>query len=206
MVSTQLRARGIRDERVLQAMASVPRHVFVSREFEGQAYEDHPLPIGEEQTLSQPYIVAIMLQTLSLTGSEIMLEVGTGSGYQTALLAELAQHVYSIERHKSLAETATVTLRRLGYANVTIKTGDGSRGLPERGPFDAIIVSAAAPQIPQALLEQLKPCGRMIIPVGPASAQELLLVRKESNHASVTTLEGCRFVPLVGEQGYPKGW
>lgn len=206
MVSTQLRARGIRDERVLRAMALVPRHQFVDPRYQAQAYEDHPLPIGEDQTLSQPYIVALMLDALSLRASDTVLEVGTGSGYQTALLAELAHHVYSIERHASLAQAAAETLRRFGYGNATVLAGDGSLGLPQHAPFDAIIVSAAAPQIPQALLEQLRDGGRMVIPVGPAYAQDLQLVVKNAASISVTSLEGCRFVPLIGKEGYPTGW
>jgi protein-L-isoaspartate(D-aspartate) O-methyltransferase len=206
MVSAQLRARGISDERVLDAMAHVPRQEFVAAEYRDQAYEDHPVPIGEGQTLSQPYIVAIMLEALALSGSEKVLEVGTGSGYQTALLAELANKVYSIERHAALAHDAEHVLHRLGYGNVTVTVGDGSQGLADAAPFDAIIVSAAAPRVPPALFEQLSEGGRMIVPVGPAQAQELQLVRKENGRASVTNLEGCRFVPLIGGQGYPEGW
>jgi protein-L-isoaspartate(D-aspartate) O-methyltransferase len=206
MVSTQLRARGISDERVLDAMARVPRHEFVAAEYRDQAYEDHPVPIGEGQTLSQPYIVAIMLEALSLSGSEKVLEVGTGSGYQTALLAELSREVYSIERHAALAHDAEHVLQRVGYGNIKVLVGDGSQGLADAAPFDAIIVSAAAPSVPPALFEQLSEGGRMIVPVGPAHAQELQLVRKENGGATVTNLEGCRFVPLIGGQGYPEGW
>jgi len=206
MVESQLRARGIRDERVLAAMLHVPRHEFVSGEYRDQAYEDHPIPIGEGQTVSQPYIVAIMLEVLALDPSDTVLEVGTGSGYQTALLAELTRQVYSVERHASLARTAQATLARLGYTNVEVLLGDGSHGLPERAPFDAIVVSAAAPQIPPPLFEQLREAGRMIIPVGPAHAQELQLVCKQSGQPVVTNLEGCRFVPLIGSQAYPSGW
>jgi protein-L-isoaspartate(D-aspartate) O-methyltransferase len=206
MVSAQLRGRGISDERVLEAMARVPRHEFVAEEFRDQAYEDHPVPIGEGQTLSQPYIVAIMLEALALTGLDKVLEVGTGSGYQTALLAELSQEVYSIERHADLAHSAENTLDRLGYRNVKVVVGDGSQGWVEEAPFDAIIVSAAAPRIPVPLFEQLSEGGRMIVPVGPAHAQELQFVRKEEGRAVVDALEGCRFVPLIGGQGYPEGW
>ena len=206
MVESQLRARGIRDERVLASMLRVPRHEFVSGEYRDQVYEDHPIPIGEGQTVSQPYIVAIMLEVLALDPSDTVLEVGTGSGYQTALLAELTRHVYSVERHVSLARTAQATLTRLGYTNVEVLLGDGSHGLPERAPFDAIVVSAAAPQIPPPLFQQLHEGGRMIIPVGPAHAQELQLVRKQSGQPVVTNLEGCRFVPLIGSQAYPSGW
>lgn len=206
MVSTQLRARGISDERVLAAIGRVPRHEFVGEEYRDQAYEDHPVPIGEGQTLSQPYIVAIMLQALALAGWEKVLEVGTGSGYQTALLAELAREVYSVERHASLAHSAEAVLRGLGYRNVCAMVGDGSQGLPEQAPFDAIAVSAAAPRIPRALFEQLREGGRMILPVGPAQAQELELVRKQNGELLVEEMEGCRFVPLIGGQGYSEGW
>jgi len=204
MVETQLRARGIRNERVLAAMARVPRHEFVAGELRSQAYEDHPVPIAEGQTLSQPYIVAIMLELLSLTGAETVLEIGTGSGYQAAVLAELVRQVYSVERRASLADSAEATLARLGYKNVSVSVGDGSHGLPQRAPFDAIVVSAAAPRIPPALFEQLCEGGRMVVPVGPSHAQELQLVRKQEGRAVVANLEGCRFVPLIGSQGYPE--
>lgn len=206
MIAAQLRARGIRDERVLAAMTKVPRHLFVPPEYQGQAYEDHPLPIGEGQTISQPYIVAYMLEVLALDGSEKVLEIGTGSAYQTALLAELARQVYSVERIESLASEAAALLVRLGYTNVSVIVGDGSRGLPEYSPFDAIVVSAAVPVIPQPLLEQLREAGKMVVPVGPADAQVLKLVSKQQGRAAVTNLEGCRFVPLIGEQGYGRGW
>jgi protein-L-isoaspartate(D-aspartate) O-methyltransferase len=202
MVESQLRARGILDERVLGAMSGVPRHEFVSAEYRDQIYEDHPIPIGEGQTISQPFIVAIMLQALALDPADVVLEVGTGSGYLTALLAELTRHVYSVERHASLAQTAQVTLARLGYTNVEVVVGDGSNGLPSRAPFDAIVVSAAAPQIPAPLFAQLREGGRMIVPVGPAQAQELQLVRKHSGQPIISSLEGCRFVPLIGSAGY----
>lgn len=197
MVAEQLRARGIRDERVLAAMACVPRHEFVPAEFRSQAYDDHPLPIGQEQTISQPYIVALMLQYLAIAPVDIVLEIGTGSGYQTALLAELGARVYSIERHQALALTAAAVLRRLGYGNVTVLISDGNQGLPENAPYDRIIVSAAAHAIPPALVEQLREGGRMILPVGPEHAQELQLVRKRNGVPVVSSLEGCRFVPLI---------
>jgi protein-L-isoaspartate(D-aspartate) O-methyltransferase len=206
MVDVQLRARGIRDERVLAAMGKVPRHLFVGDEYQSSAYEDHPLLIGAGQTVSQPYIVAFMLEGLSFDGSETVLEIGTGSGYQTALLAELTRQVYSVERIESLATSAEATLQRLGYSNVNLIVGDGSRGLVEHAPFDAIVVSAAAPAIPQPLLEQLRPGGRMVIPVGPADAQELKLVRKQGERVVITNLEGCRFVPLIGQHGHREGW
>ena len=197
MVERQLRARGIRDERLLSAMAQVPRHDFVEPRYREQAYEDHPLPIGAGQTVSQPYIVALMLELLQLEPSSKVLEIGTGSGYQTALLAKLASHVYSVERHPELAREAQGTLSRLGLGNVTLAVGDGSQGLPEHAPFDAIIVSAAAAQIPPPLFEQLREGGRMIIPVGPSDVQELQLVRKREGKPLITVLEGCRFVPLI---------
>ena len=206
MVESQLRARGIRDERVLAAMLHVPRHEFASDEYRDQVYEDHPIPIGEGQTLSQPYIVAIMLEALVLHRSDVVLEVGTGSGYLTALLSQLTRQVYSVERHASLTRTAQATLARLGYNNLEVLLGDGSHGLPERAPFDAIVVSAAAPQIPPPLFEQLREGGRMVIPVGPAPAQELQLVHKHAGQPVVTNLEGCRFVPLIGGEGYETGW
>jgi protein-L-isoaspartate(D-aspartate) O-methyltransferase len=201
MVESQLRARGIRDPRLLDAMASVPRHEFVEARYRDQAYEDHPLPIEAAQTISQPYIVALMLELLQLDSSSRVLEIGTGSGYQTALLSKLASHVYSVERHPELARQAAQILSRLGLSNVSVVTGDGSRGLPEHAPFDAIVVSAAAAQIPPALFGQLREGGRMIIPVGPPEAQELQLARKHDGKALMSLREGCRFVPLISDAG-----
>jgi protein-L-isoaspartate(D-aspartate) O-methyltransferase len=206
MVDWQLYGRGIRDQRVLDAMARVPRHEFVEERYLGQAYEDHPIPIGEGQTISQPYIVALTLEALSLQSSDTVLEIGTGSGYQAAVLAELSRHVYSIERQPSLARNAQATLARLGYANVSVSVGDGSQGLPALAPFDDIAVAAAAPQVPASLWDQLREGGRMVIPVGPPDAQELRLVRKHEGKPLITILEACRFVPLVGGQGYPSAW
>ena len=197
MVQTQLAERGIRDPRVLEAMRSVPRHEFVLEEFRDRAYEDYPLPIGGGQTISQPYIVAAMLEHLALRANDRVLEVGTGSGYVTALLSVLCAEVFSVERYASLAQSARATLLRLGYNNVAIHVGDGTLGWREFAPFDAILVSAATPEVPPALFEQLRDGGRMILPVGPAWSQELQLVRKVSGRAEVTVLEGCRFVPLV---------
>jgi protein-L-isoaspartate(D-aspartate) O-methyltransferase len=202
MVDRQLRRRGIRDERVLHAMARVPRHQFVASDLWNEAYSDHPLPIADGQTLSQPYIVAAMLEALQLTPAETVLEIGTGSGYQTAILAEIAGRVFSIERLPGLAYSAGERLIDLGNGNVTIVVGDGSLGLPEHAPYDAIVVSAAAPGIPPALLDQLKNGGRMVIPVGPSPAQELQLLRKQHGRITTTILDGCRFVPLIGAQGY----
>ncbi|HYM06525.1 MAG TPA: protein-L-isoaspartate(D-aspartate) O-methyltransferase [Terriglobales bacterium] len=197
MVKTQLRARGIRDLRLLQAMADIPRHEFVDPRYRDQAYEDHPLPIDAGQTISQPYIVALMLELLQLEPSSKVLEIGTGSGYQAAVLSQLASHVYTVERHPELARQAAETLSRLGLTNVSVVTGDGSLGLAEQAPFDAIVVAAAAAQIPPALFEQLREGGRMIIPVGPPEAQELQLVRKQEGKAMISMREGCRFVPLI---------
>jgi protein-L-isoaspartate(D-aspartate) O-methyltransferase len=199
MVDSQLRARGITDQRVLDAMARVPRHEFAPEALRDQAYEDHPLPIGEGQTISQPYIVALMLDALSLLPSDRILEVGTGSGYLTALLAELAGQVVSIERHATLAETAGSVLTRLGYRNVKVIVGDGSWGFPQGAPYDAIIVSAAAAEVPSALVEQLAQGGRMIIPVGPPDSQQLQFIRMDNGEPRITLRELCRFVPLVLE-------
>jgi len=202
MVEAQLRQRGIQDERVLAAMARVPRDEFVGEPYRTQAYDDNPLPIGEGQTISQPYIVALMLQLLALAPEHRVLEVGTGSGYQAVLLAELARQVYTIERHAALAHCAQETLRRLGYTNVTVEIGDGSAGLSSYAPFDRIIVAAAAPEIPRALFDQLQEGGRLIVPVGPPDAQRLQLVMKDQGSPVLAEQIGCRFVPLVGEQGY----
>lgn len=202
MVETQLRARGIGDERVLTAMARVPRHQFVDASYWSQAYQDHPLPIGEGQTVSQPYIVALMLQVLALSVSDKVLEIGTGSGYLTALLAELSAEVYSIERYPALAREAEARLARLGYGNTKVLAGDGSEGWPDHAPFDAIVVSAAAPHLPPALFAQLREGGRMVIPVGPPDVQDLQLITNQQGTAVSQRLEACRFVPLVGRQGY----
>jgi protein-L-isoaspartate(D-aspartate) O-methyltransferase len=197
MVEVQLRRRGIRDERVLSAMSRVPRHEFIPRDLWPQAYEDHPLPIGEGQTISQPYIVAITLDALALKPADVVLEIGTGSGYQTALLAELCQRVYSIELVESLARQAEATLIRLGYANATVVVGDGNQGLAPPAPFSAIVVAAAAAEVPPALLEQLQEGGLLVMPVGVPEVQQLQLIRKQSGKPFVTVLEGCRFVPLL---------
>ena len=197
MVRTQLAERGIHEVRVLDAMSRVPRHEFVPETLRQEAYEDHPLPIGEGQTISQPYIVAAMLEHLALQTIDRVLEIGTGSGYVTALLSLLCAEVYSVERHAQLAASAESTLHRLGYRNVKIRVGDGSQGWPEYAPFDAILVSAATPEMPPALFAQLREGGRMVVPIGPASSQELQLIRKAGGEPEVEVLEGCRFVPLV---------
>ena len=202
MVESQLRNRGIHDERVLEAMLRIPRHEFVSEDYKSQAYADHPIPIGENQTISQPFIVAVSLQALGLQGGKSVLEVGTGSGYQTALLAVLARAVYSVERHSALTQSAETTLGRLGLSNVKLVVGDGSYGLREFAPYDAILVSAAAPAIPRSLFDQLADDGRMVIPVGPQHSQELQLVRKRAGQPVINVIEGCRFVPLIGAEGY----
>ena len=199
MVDSQLRARGIGDERVLDAMLRVPRHEFAPERYRDQAYQDHPLPIGEGQTISQPYIVARMLEALAIKPTNRVLEVGTGSGYLTALLAELAAQVVSMERYAVLADAARELLGRLGYANVKVIVGDGSQGFAEAAPYDAIIVSAAAAEVPPALLEQLAEGGRMIIPVGSADSQQLQLIRMENGQPRVSLHELCRFVPLVSD-------
>ena len=197
MVDSQLRDRGISDPRVLDAMLRVPRHRFVPEPYRSQAYEDHPLPIGDDQTISQPYIVAIMLESLQLAPTDKVLEVGTGSGYVTALLAELAQQVFSIERHPALVEGACEALAELGYINARIFTGDGALGLPAYSPFDAILVSAAAPDLPSVLLAQLSDSGRMIVPVGASDSQQLQFVRAVGGQQVVSLREHVRFVPLV---------
>lgn len=197
MVDDQLRSRGISDHRVLDAMLRVPRHEFVSPAHRTQAYEDHPLPIGEGQTISQPYVVALMLESLQLAPDEKVLEVGAGSGYATALLAELADQVYSIERHDALATGAREVLVRLGYTNVKVLTGDGTLGLPAVAPFDAILVSAAAPDLPGALLAQLGEGGRMIVPVGTGDSQQLQFIRIVDGRPVISPRELVRFVPLI---------
>jgi protein-L-isoaspartate(D-aspartate) O-methyltransferase len=200
MVTTQLRDRGISDSRVLDAMLRVPRHEFVPGPYCAQAYEDHPLPIGDSQTISQPYIVALMLETLCISPADKVLEVGTGSGYVTALLAELAAEVFSIERHSALAGKARELLAALGYSNVRVFTGDGTLGLPAVAPFDAILVSAAALDLPAPLIIQLRENGRMIIPIGTDDSQQLQFIRKINGQPVITPRELVRFVPLVSNQ------
>jgi len=198
MVRDQLRRRRIRDERVLRAMSAVPRHLFVPRFLQEVAYADGALPIGHRQTISQPYMVALMLEALELEGNERVLEVGAGSGYQAALLAELAGEVWSIEIVPELAEAARERLGRLGYGNAHVVVGDGSGGLPEHAPYDAIVVAAGAPHVPPALVEQLEPSGRLVIPVGRMGNQTLRRITREDGEVSTENLVGCAFVPLVG--------
>ncbi|HEX9898444.1 MAG TPA: protein-L-isoaspartate(D-aspartate) O-methyltransferase [Candidatus Methylomirabilis sp.] len=202
MVTEQVTRRGVRDARVLRAMGKVPRHRFVDEALSGRAYGDYPLPIGERQTISQPYMVALMTEALELVGHERVLEIGTGSGYQTAVLAELCSKVYSIERIKGLADRAIRMLDSLGYYNVLVRVGDGSLGWREEAPFDAILVTAAAPTVPDALVEQLSPKGRLVVPVGDAYSQELRKGVKEDAGMHWTDLGGCVFVKLIGNQGW----
>ncbi len=202
MVDAQLRRRGIHDERVLRAMEIVPRHEFVPWQLQREAYHDSPVPIGEGQTISQPYIVAHMLEVLRLSPGDRVLEVGTGTGYEAAVMSRIVQEVYTIERFASLAEAAKKIFDRLGYTNIHVVIGDGSRGYAEAAPYDAIIVAAAAPRVPDALVEQLKNGGRAIVPVGEADLQQLSLVSKNDGRIQRKTLDACRFVPLVGEEGY----
>lgn len=196
MVELQIRKRGIKDQRVLEAMLKVPRHLFVPEQMKELAYGDEPLPIGEGQTISQPYIVAYMTEALKLSGQERVLEIGTGSGYQTAILAEIVKEVYTVELIPELSRRAQKVLAELGYKNIKFLIGDGTRGWPEYAPYDAILVSAAPATIPKALVEQLKVNGRMIIPVG-TDFQELVLVKRKKDGWEEKRLIGVRFVPLV---------
>ncbi len=205
MVETQIRARSIKDPRVLKVMESIPRHLFVDEGLMDQAYSDNPLPIGDKQTISQPYIVALMTEALQLSGRERVLEIGTGSGYQTAILAKLADRVFSIERVAALAARARKILDQLNCYNVAIRVGDGSYGWREEAPFDAIITTAAAPKLPQYLVEQLAPGGRLVVPVGSREVQTLYkFTRSAENPADIEKedLGGCRFVSLIGESGW----
>ncbi len=202
MVDTQLIPRGINDPKVLEAMRKVPRHLFVDEALWSQAYGDHPLPIGHGQTISQPYIVALMTQALELKGNEKVLEIGTGSGYQTAILAEIVKRVYSVERIGALLMRARRILDKLGYKNIALKLDDGTWGWPEHSPYDAIIVTAAAPKVPEKLLEQLAPFGRLVIPVGDEYSQELQKYIKVDDHFIQESLGGVRFVKLIGEHGW----
>jgi protein-L-isoaspartate(D-aspartate) O-methyltransferase len=197
MVDSQLRARGISDPCVLDAMQRVPRHEFVPEACRAEAYEDRPLPIGEGQTISQPYVVAVMLELLQIAKADTVLEVGAGSGYATALLAEIAERVFAIERHAALADNARRVLAALGYANANVTTGDGALGSPDNAPFDAILVSAAALTVPVELLSQLREGGRMVIPVGSADAQQLQFIRMIDGRPVISLRDPVRFVPLI---------
>jgi len=205
MVDTQIRSRGIKDTRLLELMEKIPRHIFVEEAMRDQAYSDNPLPIGERQTISQPYIVALMTEALTLTRKDKVLEIGTGSGYQTAILAQLADRVCSIERIASLAAKARKTLDYLNAFNVAIRVGDGTYGWKEEAPFDAILVTAGAPEVPAILLEQLNIGGRLVIPVGNRATQTLSKVMRLSediHDLRKEDLGGCRFVDLIGEHGW----
>jgi len=204
MVETQIRKRGVKDERVLHAMASVPRHEFAPAPWVHQAYADEPLPIGCGQTISQPYIVAAMTASLGLTGTEKVLEIGTGCGYQAAVLSLLVQEVHTVELLPDLAQGAAERLNRLGYGNVHVHCGDGTLGWPEFAPYDAILVAAAAPAIPEPLLQQLAEGGRLIAPVGDELDQVLRLVTKREGQCIVQPGGPCRFVPLMGKHGWGK--
>jgi len=204
MVTEQLVPGGIRDERVLDAMNRVPRHEFVSPGMEPQAYFDRPLPIGDGQTISQPLMVAIMTEALGLKGNERVLEIGTGSGYQAAVLAELAKEVFSVERLETLSLRARKSLYRAGYKNVQLKVGDGTLGWPEHAPYDGIIVTAGAPKMPEHLKEQLADGGKLIVPVGGAEIQQLIIVERCGDGFNTTLSTGCRFVKLIGENGWTK--
>jgi len=197
-----LRRRGIEDERVLEAMLKVPRHLFISRSLWHLAYGDHPLPIGEDQTISQPYIVALMSEALQLEEEHKVLEIGTGSGYQTAILAELAGEVYTVERVAKLLEEARRLLQELGYRNIHYRLGDGTCGWAEHAPYDRIIASGSVPQIPKSLIRQLADPGRLVIPVGERHLQELVLLRKVGGEAFEEELVPCSFLPLIGEEGW----
>jgi protein-L-isoaspartate(D-aspartate) O-methyltransferase len=201
MVARQIRDRDVRGERVLQAMRTVPRHLFVPPEHVHRAYSDEPLPIGEGQTISQPFMVAAMAEALALEGHERVLEVGAGSGYQAAVLSYLASEVVAIETRSALATAAAERITRLGYRNVTVEIGDGSAGWPSCAPYAAILVTAAAPSVPQPLLDQLAQGGRLVIPVGEGENQELLRIVKHEGHVIHESLYACRFVPLVGRFG-----
>lgn len=202
MVEEQIVSRGIKDAKLIAAMKKIPRHLFVEEALQSQAYSDHPLPIGEKQTISQPYMVALMTEALLLTGKEKVLEIGTGSGYQTAILAELSEKVFSIERIRPLALRARKLLYELGYFNVEIKIFDGTLGWVEESPFDGIMVTAGSPDIPQTLLDQLAIGGRLVIPVGDAFVQDLIRVIKTEEGIKKEDLGGCRFVKLIGKYGW----
>ncbi|HEY5974403.1 MAG TPA: protein-L-isoaspartate(D-aspartate) O-methyltransferase [Geobacteraceae bacterium] len=203
MVETQLIKRGIKDRRVIEAMLQVPRHQFVAEAMAAQAYSDTPLPIGEKQTISQPYMVALMSELLELTGTEKVLEIGTGSGYQAAVLATLAQRVCTVERLVPLAVRARRVFDALGLTNISLKIDDGTMGWEAEAPFDGIIVTAGSPDIPQSLVDQLRPGGRLVIPVGDQVDQTLLRIRKQSDGTVVHERSvGCRFVRLIGKEGW----
>lgn len=203
MVETQIIARGVQDRRVINAMLKVPRHLFVDEALWPEAYDDHPLPIGEKQTISQPYIVALMSELLKLNGTEKVLEIGTGSGYQCAVLAELADQVFTIERIPSIAKRARKIFDQLKYTNIIVHIGDGTMGWKEHSPYDGIIVTAAAPHPPKPLLQQLALGGRLVIPIGDEFTQNLIVfTRSDETNYSQEDYGSCRFVKLIGDQGW----
>jgi protein-L-isoaspartate(D-aspartate) O-methyltransferase len=202
MIETQIRKRGVSSPRVLEAMASVRRHEFIPLKFRNEAYADKPLPIGEGQTISQPYMVAAMTEALDLTGSERVLEIGTGSGYQAAVLSQLVSQVLTVESHTSLALAAQERLTNLGYENVHVHNGDGSAGFPDAAPYDAILVTAGAPEIPQVFASQLREGGRLVIPVGDRDDQELVRAQMENGRLKSRVLFNCKFVLLLGRYGW----
>jgi protein-L-isoaspartate(D-aspartate) O-methyltransferase len=202
MVRRQIEARGITDKKVLQAMLTVPRHLFVSEALRDQAYGDYPLPIGEQQTISQPYIVAEMTQALELGPNDRVLEIGTGSGYQAAVLAKIAYRVYTIERIRSLFMQARAIFDRLRYFNIVTRYSDGTNGWEDEAPFDAIIVTAGAPEVPETLVNQMSQGGRLVLPVGNQHSQDLTKITRDRHGLHQTNLGGCRFVKLVGEHGW----
>ncbi len=202
MIVRQLIPRGISCKNVLDAFKKVPRHHFVPDEMQDRSYDDYPLPIGSHQTISQPYMVALMTQSLGLKGGEKVLEIGTGSGYQTAILAEIAKEVYSVERIAELSEHAKKILDNIGYENITLEVGDGTLGWPEYAPYDAIIVTAGAPGVPESLAAQLKDGGRLVIPIGSAFTQALTVIEKKDGQLRTEEVCGCAFVPLVGKEGW----
>jgi len=205
MVRSQIEARGIRDPRVLSAFRTVPRHLFVSEALREQAYGDYPLPIGEQQTISQPYIVAEMTQALELKKDDRVLEIGTGSGYQAAILAQIVYRVYTVERKRSLYMQARTLFDKLNYHNIVTKYADGTKGWQAESPFDAIVVTAGAPELPDALIHQLIKGGRLVVPVGNQHTQELIKIYRDKERIQQTNLGGCRFVKLVGEHGWKEG-
>ena len=202
MVRSQIEARGIRDPRVLSAFRAVPRHLFVSEALREQAYGDYPLPIGDQQTISQPYIVAEMTQALELGLDDRVLEIGTGSGYQAAILAQIVYRVYAVERKRALYMQTRNLFDKLNYYNIVTKYADGTKGWQEESPFDAIVVTAGAPELPEVLITQLAEGGRLVVPVGNQHTQELIKICREKGDVQQTNLGGCRFVKLVGEHGW----
>ena len=203
MVETQIAARGVRDERVLEAMREVPRHLFIPERVRDEAYDDRPLAIGEGQTISQPYMVAVMTEVLGAQETDRVLEIGTGSGYQTAILSRLAARVVSIERHAVLAARAESLLSSLGITNVEIHVGDGTEGRPDDAPFDRILVTAGAPGVPESLRQQLADGGRLVIPVGDTGFQHVTIVDRRGDHYAERKGDACVFVPLIGRLGWP---